>query len=178
MPNKSNADGYGRVAIVIHWLSVILILVMVISGFRAGQTIDLTAKAAILRLHAPVGVTILVLTLLRLLWWWKFDKRPSPVAGTPDLQHLAARTVHWLLYLVVLGMAGSGIGLFILSGAGPIVFGAEGPLPDFTKYTPRIAHGIGGRALIAIVLLHAGAALYHHFLKRDETLRRMWFSSK
>ena len=75
-------------------------------------------------------------------------------------------------------MAASGIGMFVLSGAGPIVFGSEGNLPDFTQYLPRVPHSIGARAMVALLVLHAGAALYHHFVKRDATLRRMWFRSK
>ena len=55
----------------------------------------------------------------------------------------------------------------ILSGAGPIILntGAVGALPDFSDYPPRLPHGIGGRATIALFLLHAGAALYHHLFQ-------------
>ncbi|MDO9296294.1 cytochrome b [Bradyrhizobium sp.] len=48
-------------------------------------------------------------------------------------------------------------------------------MPDFSKYSPRAPHGIGARLLIALVVLHVGAALYHQFGRRDGLLRRMWF---
>jgi cytochrome b561 len=85
--------------------------------------------------------------------------------------------VHVLFYIVILGMIASGIGMIALSGAAPMIFGAERTLlPDFWKYPPRLPHGIGARLLLALIVLHAGAALYHHFVRRDGLLRRMWFS--
>jgi len=79
---------------------------------------------------------------------------------------------------VMIGMAASGIGMFVLSGAGDILFGgAPGPLPDFDNFAPRVPHGIGAKLIIALLALHIGAALYHHFLRRDQTLRRIWFAA-
>jgi len=84
--------------------------------------------------------------------------------------------VHLLFYVAILGMAASGIGMFILSGAGPIIFdGGEGQLPDFWDYKPRVPHGIGARFLIVLLVFHTGAALYHHFVRRDGLLWRMWY---
>jgi cytochrome b561 len=63
-----------------------------------------------------------------------------------------------------------------LSGAAPMIFGGEGALlPDFWKFPPRVPHGFGARLLLALVVFHAGAALYHQFVRRDRVLRRMWF---
>ena len=84
--------------------------------------------------------------------------------------------MHVLFNIVILGMIASGIGMTVLSGAGPVIFGGEGALPDFWKYPPRVPHGIGARLFLALLVLHAGAALYHHFVRRDGLLQRMWFS--
>jgi cytochrome b561 len=178
MALKSTPDRYGTMAMSIHWISVALILVLIASGFRAADTVDPAAKAAaILRLHVPIAIAVLALTMLRIVWWWRFDRKPSPVAGSPRWQERAARAVHVLFYVVILGMVASGVGMLALSGAAPMIFGAEsGPLPDFWKYPPRIPHGIGARLLLALLVLHAGAALYHHFVRRDGLLRRMWFA--
>ncbi len=95
----------------------------------------------------------------------------------PSWQDRSARAVHFLFYVVILGMTASGIGMMVLSGAGPIIFGAEAAvLPDFWDYLPRTPHGIGARALIALFVLHAGAALYHHFFKKGGLVGRMWFA--
>ncbi len=83
--------------------------------------------------------------------------------------------MHLLFYVVILGMIASGIGIMVLSGAGSIIFGQGGVLPDFWKFAPRVPHGIGARLLFALLVLHVGAALYHHVVLRDGLLWRMWF---
>jgi len=98
------------------------------------------------------------------------------MAGSPHWQQRTAQVVHILLYVVILAMVASGIGMMALSGAAPIIFGGEAArLPDFWAYPPRLPHGIGARLLLALVVFHAGAALYHQFIRRDHLLRRMWF---
>ena len=174
---KSSPTKYGSVAVTIHWLSAIFILAMLGSGFRAASMTESMAKEAILMVHVPLGALILCLTLLRLFWWWRVDQKPRPVAGDPAWQTLSAKLIHVLFYIVILGMAVSGIGMIALSGAGNILFGASaGPLPDFTEVLPRVPHGLGARLMVALFVLHAGAALYHHFIKKDGLIWRMWFS--
>jgi cytochrome b561 len=172
---KSTAGRYGAIVVSIHWLSALLIVILIASGFRAANTVDPAAKAAILRVHVPIAIAVLALTIVRIGWWWGFDRKPNPVAGTPRWQELTAQVVHVLFYIIILGMIASGIGMMALSGAAPMIFGGEGALPDFWKYPPRLPHGIGARALFALLVLHAGAALYHHFVRRDGLLWRMWF---
>jgi cytochrome b561 len=116
---------------------------------------------------------------LRIVWWWRFDRKPLPVEGSPAWQERVARWVHVAFYVVILGMVASGIGMMILSGAAPAVFGAPGgALPDFTDYPPRVPHGLGARLLVALLVFHAGAALYHQFIRRDGLLRRMWYGGQ
>ena len=176
MSAKSTKTQYGTVAVTIHWLSALLIIVLLGSGFRAAGTVDSAAKAQLLGLHAPVGIVILLLTLARVGWWWFRDQKTEPLANMAPWQDRAARAVHVLFYVVILGMAASGIGMLALSGAGAILFGgAEGQLPDFWNYKPRTPHGIGARIMIALLIIHTGAALHHHFIRKDGLLRRMWF---
>jgi cytochrome b561 len=174
MALKSTQDRYGAVAIAIHWVAAALIVALLITGFRVSGAADPAAKAAFLRFHAAMGLAILVLTLGRIAWWWLADQKPLPVGGQPALLHRAAATVHVLFYIVVIGLAASGIGMMVLSGAGKIVFGgASGSLPDFWNYPPRVPHGIGVRVLIALLILHVGGALYHHFVRGDRLLARI-----
>lgn len=176
MVMKSNSRRYGSVAVTVHWLSAVLIVAVLGSGFRAADTLDPATKAQILSIHAPLAVLVAFLTIGRLLWWRLADRKPDPVEDTPKWQQVSAIAVHWLFYIVILGMAASGVGMFVLSGAGPIVFGfAEGQLPDFWNFKPRVPHGIGARVFLLLLSLHVGAALYHHFVLRDGLLRRMWF---
>jgi cytochrome b561 len=176
MTLNSRPDRYGTIAVSIHWLSAVLILVALGSGFRAANAAHAVAKAELLRVHIPVAMAVLVLTLLWIVWWFIFDSKPDAVPGSPRWQDLSARAVHGLFYVVILGMAASGIGMIVLSGAGPgILEGAA--MPDFWKFPPRVPHGIGARFLIALLALHVSAALYHHFIRGDGLLWRMWFGS-
>ncbi|MCK6450212.1 MAG: cytochrome b/b6 domain-containing protein [Alphaproteobacteria bacterium] len=163
-------------AVAIHWATALLMVALLASGFPAANTIDPGAKAAILRVHAVLGLGVLALTLARLGWWF-IDAKPAIMAGTRPFVSRAAKTVHALLYVVILGMAASGIGMLLLSGAGALLFGgASGTLPDFRAYPPRVPHGIGTRVLVALIILHTGAALYHQFVRRDGPTGRMSFS--
>ncbi|MCY4030529.1 MAG: cytochrome b/b6 domain-containing protein [Hyphomicrobiales bacterium] len=178
MSLKSSSNQYGTVAVTIHWLSALFILVLIGSGWLVHETEDLATKADILKVHVSLGVLVLLLTLARIAWWKFFDSKPEPVPMA-RWQDRAARTVHVLLYIVLLVMAASGIGMMVLSGAAPVIFGiSTGTLPDFWDYPPRIPHEIGGKLIIALFVVHAGAALYHHFVQRDGLLDRMWYRKR
>ena len=177
MAARSSETRYGTVAVTIHWLTAIMIVALLGSGLRAASLTDSAAKVEVLAIHVPLGIGILVLTLARIAWWWFADTKPEPVGNTPRWQEVSARAVHILFYIVILGMAASGIGIIALSGAAPIIRGDEaGPLPDFWDFLPRRPHFIGSRILMALFVLHVAAALYHHFFRRDGLLGRMWFS--
>lgn len=172
---KSTSTEYGRVAVLLHWISALLIVGLMISGGRAEDAASDQDKISILALHAPLGLSILLLTLARIAWWVFADKQPAVIANAPAWQTLSAKAVHGLFYLVILGMVASGIATLRLSGAGEIIFFSNAALPDFADFAPRIPHGIGAKLIIILFVAHAGAALYHHFVKRDGTLGRMWF---
>lgn len=171
---KSSSEQYGRVAIMIHWVSALVIIGLMIAGLRAADMTDPVAKASLLRIHAPMGTAVLVLTLARLGWWLFADRKPDEPHGAPHLQSVAAKAVHGLLYVAILGLAGSGIAMMILSGAGDILFGtATGPLPDFWNFTPRYGHAAMALLMGLLLALHVGAALYHQFILKDRLLARM-----
>lgn len=174
MPIKSQNSRYGAVAVATHWATALMILGLLASGFVVADMQDGSGKTLLLAVHVPMGVLVLTLTLFRIAWWRFADRKPDAMGGLPRWQLYVAGTVHTLLYVIVLVMAGSGIGMVVLSQAAPIIFGAAPPpLPDFTDYPPRIPHGIGARMLAALLVAHVGAALYHQFLRRDRLLARM-----
>lgn len=173
MRAKSTTSKYGTVAILLHWVTAAAIIALVASGFKAASLSDANAKVSLLRIHALLGGSVLFLTLARIAWWLFFDDKPASLPST-RLQHWIATAVHAFFYVIILGVAASGIGMLALSGAGEILFGsASGPLPDFWNYAPRLPHGVGGRVLIGLFILHAAGALYHQFVLRDRILSRM-----
>ena len=174
MALKGDARRYGAVAMAMHWVTAIAILGLLVSGLTMADMTDDAAKQGIVRTHVVIGALVLLLTLLRLAWWLLADRRPDEPGGQPRWQARAASAVHGLFYVVIVVMGASGIATIMLSGAGDILFsGASGPLPDFLQYPPRLAHGLFAWVLIALIVLHVAAALYHQFVLRDRLLSRM-----
>lgn len=173
MQCKSTSQKYGALPIALHWISALAILIMLASGLAAVNTPDAAAKLGILRVHFTTGVCVLILTVLRIVWWLFFDRKPEPKAGVPAWQSALARFVHYGMYVVIVVMLASGIALAILPGLVPILFGAPGTLPNFQMLPPFIAHGLGAWALMGLIVLHTLAALYHQFIRRDRLLARM-----
>ena len=171
MPLKSTPTRYGTVAIALHWLTAAAILGLFVTG-QFTETDDAAAKLSALQWHAPLGLSVLVLTLVRIGWWVWGDTRPAPIGA--GLQLTAAKLGHAAFYVLMIGMALSGMAMMALSGAGDIVFnGAPGPLPDFHDYLPRIPHGIGSKLLLALVVVHVAAAIWHQAVLKDGTMARM-----
>lgn len=172
MTLRSTADRYGSIAIAIHWISALLILGALAGGLVMENATDPALARTILPLHATLGVLALALTLGRIAWWIWGDRHPDAVAGQPAALQWAARAVHGLLYLVVLVLAASGIATLILSGAVPILL-SGGALPEFDGIPPFQVHGLMGKLLLALLVAHVGAALWHQYVRRDRLLARM-----
>lgn len=172
MSLKSSATRYGSVAITMHWLTAVLILALFATGLLAAGQADPAAQLALVRFHVPLGTAVLLLTVLRIVWWWGADRRPDPPAGQPGWQKFVAHAVHIALYAVILLLAASGIGTLILSGALPAII-AGATLPDFDTVAPRLVHGLASRLMLALLAVHIGAALWHQFVRRDHLLARM-----
>src|SRR5690606_36266160 len=95
--------------------------------------------APLLIAHIVLGLSVFALTLLRIVWWLAADDRPPLPADQPRPQQLAAKTVHALLYVILILMATSGVATVLSSGAiAALASGA--PLPDFSELIPRVAH--------------------------------------
>jgi cytochrome b561 len=167
--------------VALHWLVAILVLFSLGMGMLVLEEIPNSSpdKIDALRGHMIAGIVILLLMLIRLALRLK-TKRPAPATtGNAVLDRLALIT-HWGFYLLVLLMAASGIATSVQAGLPAIVFGGSGaPLPEsFSIYVPRMVHGATAGVLLGLVILHAGAALYHQFVRRDNLLSRMWFGKR
>lgn len=174
MSLKSSRQAYGSVATALHWLSALLVIVLVASGLRLEALAGSPEAIPVLRVHAAAGLTVAALTIARLLWWIFADRRPEPPVGQPRWQIRTAHAVHLAFYPLILAAAASGIATLLLSGAAAILLsGAGAPLPDFTTLPQCAAHGLIVWALITLAALHAAAALYHQFARRDRLMVRI-----
>ncbi len=177
MTFRGSPNRYGSFAATLHWVSAIAVFALLALGFLAANAADDAHAAALLRLHVPLGVLVLALTLVRLAWKF-FDVRPNDVGGQSRWQAATARITHALAYGLLVVMGASGIGLLILSAAAPVLFfGAPGALPRFSQFPPMAVHGFGAFAMVGLLCIHVGAALYHQFYRRDRLFARMGLGS-
>lgn len=177
MQLKNDVSRYGAVAQFFHWTIVILIIVQYVLANQADKLPLGAAKIAVLARHKSFGITILALVLLRLAWRWLGDT-PTDPPGMPRWQRLAARVSHFALYALLIAQPLSG---WLMSSARnfPVSWFGLVTLPDFiAPNRPAYdllheAHEILAGTLFVVALLHAAAALKHHFVDRDNVLRRM-----
>jgi cytochrome b561 len=176
---------YTIVAIILHWLIAIGILALLAIGLvMMHATITTATKFQLFQLHKSIGITILFLVLLRLLW--RLFYAPPPLPETmPPLEKKAATGAHHLLYLAMIGLPLTGWALVSVAPINipTILFGIVhwphipilSTLPDKKPIAAVVTaiHTYGAWALIAVIVLHAAAALRHHFFIRDDVLWRM-----
>ena len=171
---------YGTVAIALHWFMAVLLFVLVGLGLYMTSLPDVgfdTRKIQLVLLHKEWGILALVLAMLRLAWRVG-NVLPELVEDLPDWQKVAARFVHLCFYGLMFALPVSG---WLMSSAASIpvyVFGFR--LPDLIAHNEYQfqaliqIHEWLSYALIGFIALHAGAALKHHFISRDNTLQNMW----
>ena len=167
---------YTLPAIALHWLLALMILGAFGFGLYMTGLPFSPARLKLYNWHKWAGVTILALTVLRLLW--RLSHRPPPPPAMPSWQQQAYKATHGLMY--ALFFAVPLVGWAYSSAAGfPIVWFGVLPLPDFVPVDKALAEAIKpwherlAWTLIALVALHVAAALKHHFIDRDGLLSRM-----
>jgi cytochrome b561 len=169
---------YHKALVALHWLMAIMLTVALFIGSVILVDIPNSSpeKVDALRGHMIVGIVILLLTIIRLIVRLKTAKPAPATTGNPLLDKVGYLT-HWLLYILVFAMIGSGIALAVQSNLAAAVFMKTALLPEnFQLYAPRLAHGIIAKALMALIGLHVLAALYHQFVRKDGLIARMWWA--
>ncbi|MFT3809350.1 MAG: cytochrome b [Micropepsaceae bacterium] len=179
MAVKTEFSRYSWVAVTLHWVIAIAILYMV----YLGKTMDDDYVA--IQLHKSLGITILALSLLRLIW--RFVDPPPPLpSGMNMLERIGAKVSHWGFYFLMIFIPLSGWALASTSPFKTKVWGVIDlpKLPGFAGLDPDALEQAADRIesihetlafwpLLLLVGLHVGAALKHHFRDRDNVLTRM-----
>jgi cytochrome b561 len=179
MPAASSAPSaaprYDRFALGLHWVMAILIVL----AFVLALVVDAFPRSfapVIVETHKDLGVAILVLLVVRFLWRLTHTPPAQDASIGPLVQrasHLGHLALYALMVIVpVIGVfyafwRGQGLHLGIVDIASPFA-------ADRTVSRPlREVHEFAAYALMGLAGLHAAAALWHHYVKRDSTLRRM-----
>jgi cytochrome b561 len=160
---------YSPLWVTLHWVIALLIFAAFYLGLST-KDIPLVAKVAYLRWHMPLGMTVLVLMLVRLFVRWRTPHPEAATAGNILLDKIGEWT-HYLLYIFAILMPLTGLMLAAAYNLIPLVFGG-GSLPR--DLSPML-HGMIDPLLALLILLHILAALYHQFIRKDNLLARMWY---
>lgn len=168
---------YGLVAKTLHWLIAVLIITAWIVGNYAVDLPDKDpAKFKLFDLHKSVGMVILMLVIIRFSWRL-YDGTPG-FAGMNKILVTAAKTVHYLLYVFMFVQPLSGWAMSSAAGYNPTFFGLF-TFPSLVPKNPEMAqtfvavHNTSAILLLVLFILHVSAALFHHFILKDNTLTRM-----
>lgn len=173
---KTSSTQFVLAARVLHWLIALLILTMLFIG--VGMVASVSERHEwLISIHKPLGITILILAIIRLIVRLRNPPPPLP-ADLPPIQKLAAHASHWLLYFLMLVIPL--VGWAMLSAGGyPVMLGHSLRLPPIFPVNAaafailRHTHAWLAMLLFLTFLAHLGAALYHGLIRRDGVLWSM-----
>ena len=177
MPSGNSSSRYGAVAQSFHWLIAGLIVTQFLLANWAADLPIGAHKLGLLARHKSFGMTVLMLTALRLLWRLK-NPPPELPAGMSTLERRLARATHIAFYVLLFAMPLTG---WVMSSAKnysvswfglftwPNLIGRNETAFEVLRST----HHVLGGALLGLAVLHLLAALKHHFWNKDDVLRRM-----
>lgn len=175
---RNSSAGWGIISITLHWLIAMIVIGMFISGlYMTSLTYYDPWYHKAPALHKSVGSVLFLLMLLRLSWRLG-NPLPEALANHTQLEQVAARIAHILLYLLLFTVIISGYLIATAKGKPVDVFGLFqlpallAPIEQQEDIAGTI-HLVLAIILIALATLHALAALKHHLFDRDQTLLRM-----
>lgn len=185
MDFKNTTARYGAVSQALHWLIVALIITQYVLAElaesagedRAAHPAAALQQLALLARHKSVGLTILMLALVRLLW--RFFSAPPPFpTSMPRWQVWVAKLTHYTFYALLFLLPVSGLVMSAASNYPVSYFGLftipNLVAPDETlKEIMKERHEMLFDILVVVAFVHVVAALKHHFVDRDDVLRRM-----
>jgi cytochrome b561 len=173
-PAKTQGQRYDPATIALHWISAVLVVVL----WTIGQTVDVFPSGPLRidyrSVHILLGVTLGAVLFVRL--GWRLTRRET----LPPIDHgvllVIAHGTHWLLYaLLIIAM---GLGVANVWVRGDVIFNLF-QVPAYDPGNRALRQLVGGwhalatNAVLIVAGVHAAAALFHHYILRDATLRRM-----
>ena len=190
MNYKNTNDRYGLIAIALHWIVALGFLAAYVAVYYRHWFTEVNTPEnwTALQLHLSFGLSVAVFVILRLIWK-SMNKPPKDLPGT-KFEHFAAHTMHYILYAIMIvmpltGYFGTGVNTeFFLQFEIPkfadtaiyktVVEDYLGSTWETFEPPMDWVHKRGGEYFVWVMILaHASAALYHHFIRKDDVLKRM-----
>jgi cytochrome b561 len=168
---RNTAEKYGIVAQTLHWL----IVIGLVASYFIAEAAEDKEIGSLIALHRSIGITILILAILRMLW--RLVDRPPPWPATMGrCEHVIARATHLTFYALLFALPITGW-LFSSAEGDPVRYFGLFELPALTARadaeTFKELHETLFNVLLLFAALHVAGALKHHFWNRDHVLRSM-----
>jgi len=174
---KNTANTYGVVAKSFHWLLFLMLTFSIIAGNFLAAMPKGAEKLQAAGMHKSFGAVLLMLIMLRLVWKL-INETPRLPDETTAGESFVAKAMHWGLYVLMFAQPLAGIMMSQAAGI-PVSFFGLFEFPVFLNKDPELAktflaiHGTVWIVLVIAVFGHVGAALHHHFIKKDNVLKQM-----
>lgn len=184
---RNTPDRYGVVAMTLHWLIAAMVLINIGLGlYFTDLPQDYPGKSLFTQTHKSIGLTVLMLSILRLIWRLMNPQPPLP-PGVGPLVRITSKTVHWIFYFLLVAIPLAGWSIVSVSPLNiptqyfwqfvwpHIGFLNALPADERNSLLPIFVntHNTLAFLALALIVLHVGAALYHHVIRKDSVLRRM-----
>jgi len=177
MSDHSASTAYSATARTLHWITAALVLTLLPLGLVIANKWGGPLQDPLYDLHRSIGAVVIPLIILRL--GYRLTHPPPPLPeDIPPLQQLAAGATHWALYALLIVQPFIGWVATSAYRAPITVFGLFELPPIWPQDRPLserlfVVHALIGAAIAGLAAVHIGAALYHHFVRKDRVLMRM-----
>jgi cytochrome b561 len=174
---NNSVERYNNTAIALHWLVALLIFVAFPLGLYMSDLQLSPTKLQLFSYHKWIGITVLVLVVIRLIW--RVTHTPPALPDSISrLQQIASHVVHGLIYVMLFSVPMSGWLMSSAKGFQTVLFGVL-PLPDLVGKDKELGHLLASvheslnYILLLLVVLHVAALIKHRFIDKDDILTRM-----
>lgn len=167
---------YAVIQKILHWVMGLLIMMDLFVAQKFGEAMEASDRLESRIDHAGLGIIIMTLFLVRVFFRIKYGAPPLPDT-MPQWQIFAAKAAHFMLYFLMAGLFATGL-LTASQATDPVIVFqvfdiTQGNLDETFFLFVRQFHELITEIIIALIIIHIGAALYHQLIRRDETMLNM-----
>jgi cytochrome b561 len=167
---------YDPTTVVLHWATALLVALLWILGQTSDWWPPGPARTFSWSMHVVLGLALAAILATRIVW--RIGPGRALPAADDGILRLLARATHTGLYVLLLIVVGLGVADALVRGF--VLFGAL-PLPQVGSRDMRRAinhwHELAANTVLIVAGLHAMAGLFHHYVRKDRLLERMWRAS-